>query len=127
MTPTEILPWLSTVIAAIALLGHLKGWVNSGEKQLSKNIAELKEKQIEDVTVISTAITKVDQKLIEHDRRIQTVESELRHMPSKETTHQLERTMERILGRLDTMDERLKPIAATNHRLQEYLLEQVQK
>ncbi len=106
-------------VAVSSLIGLILSTINLFI--LVKNLLSAGEKKIEE------RLVKSEKTLIDHDRRIQTVESELRHMPSKETTHQLERTMERILGRLDTMDERLKPIAATNHRLQEYLLEQVQK
>lgn len=116
MTPAEIIPWLTLILSSVAVLGHFKGWVNSGEKKL-----------LDDVNNLKADSESYEKKLIEHDRRIQSVEGELKHLPNREMTHELQIAMERIVGRLDTMDEKLKPIASTNHRLQEFLLEQAQK
>ncbi|WP_226787658.1 DUF2730 family protein [Pseudorhizobium xiangyangii] len=93
-------------LAIIALLGHAKGYFSSGEKTLTARV------------------DKVEGKLVEHDRRVQTVESEMRHLPDKSTAHKLELAMANLLGRLDAMDERMKPIAATSERLHDLLLEQ---
>jgi len=62
--------------------------------------------------------------LIDHDRRVQRLEDEMKHLPDRDTAHRLELTMERISGRLDALDERIRPIAQTSARLQEFLLEQ---
>lgn len=109
MDVAPLVPWIALAISSITLFGLVKNLLNSGEK-------EMKERQ-----------DKAEKTLIDHDRRIQTVESEMNHLPDRETTHKMQISMERIAGRLDTMDERLRPIAATNHRLQEYLLEQARK
>lgn len=102
-------PIVAFILAAIALATQVKSILSSGEKKLDERL------------------TKAEGKLVEYDRRIQTIESEMHHLPDRETTHKMQISMERIAGRLDTMDERLRPIAATNHRLQEYLLEQARK
>lgn len=104
-----IMPWIGAILSILALGGQVKTILSSGERKLEERV------------------TKVELKLVEHDRRVQTVESEMKHLPDRETAHSLQLAMERIVGRLDTMDERLRPIAATNHRLQEYLLEQAKK
>lgn len=101
--------WLGFVLAVIAILGHLKSFFGSGEAANSEKL-DAHEK-----------------KLTDHDRRIQKLENDLEHMPTGAAIHSLELMMERVLGRLDTMDERLKPIAATNLRLQDYLLEHSEK
>ena len=105
----QLMPWISAAIAIITLITLIKNSLTSGERKLDERM------------------TKVETKMIDYDRRIQTIQSELNHMPNKETAHNLQIAMERIVGRLDTMDERLRPIASTNHRLQEYLLEQAKK
>lgn len=45
------------------------------------------------------------------------VEHELRHMPDKETTHRLELAITALGGRLQALEERIKPIAAQAERL----------
>ncbi|MFC3074677.1 DUF2730 domain-containing protein [Shinella pollutisoli] len=102
-------PIVAFVLSLIALGTQVRSILSSGEKKLDERL------------------TKAESKLVEYDRRVQTLESEMRHMPDRDTAHRLELTMEKISGRLDTLDERLKPIAATSGRLQEFLLEQAQK
>lgn len=120
MTPSEVSQYLGLALAIIALLGHAKGYFSSGEKTLTARVG------------------KVEEKLVEHDRRIQAVESDIEHLPDRETTHRMEVAMTKIIGRLDaqeaalagrfeTMDERLKPIQAIGERLQDVLIEQARK
>lgn len=104
-----IMPWVGALLSIIALGTQLKNILSSGERKLDERLS------------------KTESTLIGHDRRIQKVETELQHLPDRDTAHRLELTMEKISGRLDTLDERLKPIAATSGRLQEFLLEQAQK
>jgi len=122
-----LMPWLTLALAVIALGGHAKNFVSSDTKELAASQAA-KDKEF------ALKQEAQEKKLIEHDRRIQTVENEMRHLPNRETTHQIEITMQKILGRLDAqdatltgrfeaMDERLKPIQAIGERLQDVLVE----
>ncbi|SIR41199.1 Protein of unknown function [Rhizobium sp. RU35A] len=96
-------------VSIFNLIAHIRTIMSSGEKKLDERL------------------TKAEGKLIEHDRRVQALEGEIKHLPDRETAHKLELALAQISGRLDTLDERLKPIAATSGRLQEFLLEQAQK
>ena len=69
-------------------------------------------------------LAKVETKLVEHDRRIQAVESEMKHLPDRDMAHRLELAVEKMSGRLDTMAETLKPIRATTERMNELLMDQ---
>ncbi|MGO8330504.1 DUF2730 family protein, partial [Rhizobium ruizarguesonis] len=46
-------------------------------------------------------------KLIEHDRRVQMLESDMKHLPARDTTHRIETTMAQIIGRLAAQDATL--------------------
>ena len=109
MNIQEIGSWLAVALSSLALLGHAKNFFGSDAKALQSRTE------------------KAEKALVDHDRRIQTVEGELRHMPDRETAHRLELAIERMNGRLDSMTETLKPISATTERLSEILLEQAQK
>lgn len=109
MDLSVVMPWVVAAMTIFNFIGLLKNWLSSGEKALGEKVGS------------------AEKKLIEHDRRIQAVEGELKHLPDRETAHKLELALAQISGRLDTLDERLKPIAATSGRLQEFLLEQAQK
>ncbi len=100
---------IALALSALNLVAAIRNLLSEGEKKLNERL-----------TIAETT-------LIKHDRRIQKVENDLEHMPTGAAIHSLELMMERVLGRLDTMDERLKPIAATNLRLQDYLLEHAEK
>ncbi|CAH0339589.1 DUF2730 family protein [Rhizobium sp. CECT 9324] len=112
MTTSEIYQYLGLALAVIALLGHAKGYFSSGEKTLLARIDKAEAK-----------VEKVETKLVEYDRRIQSIEGEIKHLPDRETTHRMELAMTEISGKLNVMAERLKPIEAIGERLQETLME----
>ena len=56
--------------------------------------------------------------------RVGRIEGELRHMPDKDATHSLEKSIVQLQGQLNAMSEQLKPVAAMAARMQEYLIEQ---
>ena len=114
MTTAEILLYLNTAVASVALLGHAKGYFSSGEKAIAKALTDLGE-----------LYGRHEEKLKEHDRRIQSVEGELKHLPTREAQHQIEISLEKISGRLDTLAESLKPIKANGEMLHDLLREQV--
>ncbi|MDP9590108.1 UNVERIFIED_ORG: hypothetical protein J2W19_002664 [Shinella zoogloeoides] len=118
MTPAEYLLYVNTALASLALLGHLKGYFSSGEKTLAERLASIDKKMDE-------RQTKAEAKLVEYDRRIQTVEGEIKHLPTRDAQHQLEISLEKINGRLDTLVESLKPIKHNGEMLGELLREQV--
>lgn len=119
----DLAPLMSWIVAAMTIVNFailLKGILSSGEKKLEERAA------------------KHEAKLVDHDRRIQTIENDMKHLPDKETTHRIEMTMLTIVGRLDkqdatlegrfsSMDERLKPIQAIGERLNDVLVDQMKK
>jgi len=119
----DVAPLISWIVAAMTILNFfilLKGIISSGEKKLEDRLV------------------KAESKLIDHDRRIQTVEGDMKHLPDKETTHRIEMTMITIVGRLDkqdatldgrfsAMDAQLKPIQAIGERLNDVLVDQMKK
>lgn len=56
--------------------------------------------------------------------RVFRVESEIKHLPDKDTAHRMEMAISRLEGRLETMDERLKPVASMASRMQDFMIEQ---
>lgn len=101
-----IMPWIGAVISIITLLTLLKNMLSSGEKALD------------------TRLTKAEDKLVQYDRRIQAIEGEMKHLPDRDSQHRIELNMEKINGRLDTLNETLRPIKANGELLNELLKEQ---
>jgi hypothetical protein len=119
----DLAPVLAWIIAAMTIVNFIvlmKNLLSAGEKKLEERVA------------------KVEGKAIEHDRRIQSVEGDMKHLPNQETMHSIELTMLKIVGRLDkqdatlegrfsAMDERLKPIQAIGERLNDVLVDQMKR
>ena len=121
--PQILLLWGNLFLSLAAVAGHIKNWMSSGEKRLAEEQKKL-----------SDTIARHESKLTDHDRRIQSIEGDMKHLPNRDTAHQLALAMAEISGRLNSMeaqiegrlnamDERLKPISSTTLRLQEFLLE----
>lgn len=100
---------VALLLSSLNLIAHVRNMLSLGEKKLDARL------------------TKVEAKLIEQDRRIQSVESEMKHLPDRDMAHRLELAVEKMSGRLDTMAETLKPIRATTERMNELLVEQAKK
>ncbi|WP_440410651.1 DUF2730 family protein [Neorhizobium petrolearium] len=109
MSLPEILQYLTLALSIIALLGHGKNFFSSGEKSLTERTS------------------KAEKTIIDHDRRIQTLEGEMKHLPSRESQHRIELNMAEINGRLDVLNESLKPIRANAELVNDLLREQVKK
>lgn len=109
MTPAEMSQYLGLALAVIALLGHAKGYFSSGEKTLTARVE------------------KAEAKLVEYDRRIQTIEGEMKHLPDREAQHRMELQLAEMNGKFAALEERLRPIAQVSIRLQEFMLEQANK
>lgn len=109
MNILELTPYLALALAIFSLVGLIKNNLTSGEKELAKEQEEH------------------EKKLIDLDRRVQSVESDLKHLPDREMTHRLELNLEKLSSQVATLNERVKPIAATNERMMELLMEQGKK
>ncbi|WP_422371331.1 DUF2730 family protein [Hoeflea sp.] len=105
MTTAEISQYLGLALAVIALLGHAKGYFSSGERQ------------------IKTDLEAVKVKLIEHDRRIQAAEGELKHLPDKDTVNDLRLTLAQLQGNVSALSESMGSVSRTVHRIDDWLRE----
>lgn len=105
----SVLPWVSGLISIITLLTLLKNILSSGEKELGVRLKA------------------VETKLIEHDRRVQTIEGEMKHLPDRDAQHRMELQLAEMNGKFAALEERLRPIAQVSIRLQEFMLEQANK
>ncbi|WP_320202454.1 DUF2730 family protein [Agrobacterium rosae] len=127
MTTAEIALYVSLALGVIAIFGHVKVWMNSGEKELTKDVTAIKAEHAASVAALKTENESHERKLIEHDRRIQSIESDMKHLPDRESQHRLELALEKVNGRLDTLNETLKPIKANGEAMNELLIERAKQ
>ncbi|PRA87936.1 hypothetical protein CQ054_05930 [Ochrobactrum sp. MYb29] len=111
MNLQPLMPWLAAAVSVSHALAGVYSWMTSPARSNSEDIGKIKSDQAA------------------HDRRIQAVEAELKHIPDQATIHKLELFMEKLSGRLDsidgrfdTVDEKLKPIQAATERMNEALM-----
>lgn len=111
MTPAEISQYLGLALAVIALLGHLKTFTSSGERALEKRIDSLEKEKMPGL----------EKTAVNHDRRIQRVEDELKHLPDKDTVVELRLALTELKGTVNTLGETVGSVSRTVHRIDDYL------
>lgn len=106
----ELRAWLPPLIAAAALLWTLVSAARSARRS--------------EVDELSTKIDVLNAAQAEVKSRLATAEMAIRHLPDKDSSHRLEMAIARLEGRMETMDERLKPVAIMAARVQERMFEE---
>lgn len=101
--------WL---LAALTGVNLIIGIANTVWTWWNKGAAEVTE-QLKEMT----------RKLIDHDRRIQSAESELRHMPSKEQVSALVTEMRGVTERLSAMRDEQRRQGESIGRIEDVMLE----
>lgn len=100
--------WLISGLTAISLL---LGIANLIWSWMSKGGARLAAK-----------LDKVDACTDEHERRIQSIEGELKHMPSRQDVAALELQLNTVQGQVQSIDREVASVARTARRIEEHLL-----
>jgi len=72
-------------------------------------------------------LRKVGEALDGHDRRIQSVEQEIKHMPSRETVHKLELTMKDMQTQLAAMAASSEATERTARRVEQFLIDRANR
>ncbi|WP_336802000.1 DUF2730 family protein [Kaistia sp. MMO-174] len=109
MSPSDIQQALSIASLLAALGASIYTWLTTRSR------------------VNETQIAALSDKAAEHDRRLDKVENDLRHLPDKDLTHRMEMTLTKMQGDMAVLNERLQPVSAIAERLQEFLLEQAKR
>lgn len=113
----EVLTFLQLYGGALALLGTIAtAMLSSKFVTREAHAAALGERD--------GRIQAISQKVELLEDRVFRIESEIKHLPDKDTAHRMEMAISRLEGRLETMDERLKPVASMANRMQEFMLDQ---
>lgn len=122
----DIVTFKDIVIGAAAVLAAALTIWNFFQSPSKKNEAELT-KQSDALALlrhdVNVETRVIDDKIDAIAGRVSTIETTIHQMPDKDSQHRLELALEKVSGRLDTMNERLNPIDNLARRLQENLLE----
>lgn len=107
--------WVPLLVSIIAL--GTAGWniITGPAAKLATVIDKMSKSFDDEVRVL-------DRRLDAAESNINTINTELRHLPDREATHRLEMAVQELNGRMGILDERLKPVAAISERMQELML-----
>ncbi len=100
------LPWIAAILSVSALLAQAKSFFSSGEK------------------VLDERLSRVEHTLVIHDRRVQKIENELEHLPSKEDVHELKLAIEKLNGVVGKLSGDMQTLSRTVDRIDAYLREE---
>lgn len=116
----EIGTFITTVVTPVGTLLAvglaLWNFFQSPSRKNAEDIASFRKTVGEDIKLLDTAIDGVANRVIQ-------LEALIGQVPTKDSIHDLAMGIERISGRLETMNARLDPIDHLGRRLQEVLLE----
>lgn len=101
MEPGTIAQWASASVAVFAIIYTLV----SARSRATKETVE-----------------RIEQRLREAEQHLNQITGDIRHMPKANEVHQIMMSLTRIEGRLETMEERLKPLESITSRMQDYLI-----
>jgi hypothetical protein len=109
----ELVPWLSLALALVSIaLPYITGRSREVDRKIDSKA---------DALQVGALAGKLD--LVED--RVTIVESDLKHLPDKETTHRLEMSLGDLRSEVRGLSEKMKPIAAIADRVQDAVMEKV--
>lgn len=114
-----LLRWGALLLAACGLLYTV---ISARSKAATDRVAKL------ETTVASKAeaetVRLLAGKLDIAEDHISRLVGEMRHLPSREQTHELALALKDMKGEIGVLAEKLKPISHTTERLQEFLIDE---
>lgn len=99
-----LMPWIAAVLSISTLLTNIYTIFTSPSR---KNAAD---------------INKMHGDLVNYDRRIQAIEGEMKHLPSKESVHQLQLALTDMKGQITTMAKSSDATERGMRRVEEFIL-----
>jgi len=111
-----VIPYLVALNTIIAIGTAAYTFLTSGAKQTAADLTNHKK-------VVSEQLAAFDKKNAEHDRRIQAVEGELKHLPDKDMVTDLRLALAELKGNVGALTGEMGSIARTVRRIEDYLQE----
>ena len=116
MMPPEFKEWLGVLIQISTLGGLVYVWLTSGAK---KAVTDLDAHRKAD----ADAKARIESAIAGHDRRIQTMENELKHLPDKDNVVELKLTLSELRGTVAVLSESVGRVVRSVDRIENYMHE----
>lgn len=112
---------MQAVMALVAISSLVTTIIMTRGKAAADKVAELE--RTLGTKAGSAWVSAIEGRLNAVEDRVSRVESRLEHTPDKDVSHRLEMAIARLEGRMETMDERLKPVAEMAARVHERMFD----
>jgi hypothetical protein len=122
MNVADISPWFTIALASASLIGTLWAIISKPGAKAQEDVQRLSAIVADKAEQIEFA--ELEERVRVTEGQLAAVRADLQHLPDKDTSHRMEMAIARLEGRLETMDERLKPVAAMASRMQDFMLEE---
>ncbi len=116
MMPQTLGEWLVALGLLISIGGNIFSWFTFGGKRAEAGLTLYKEQAGERFTTIEAEVGDLG-------HRMQTVEGEFRHLPSKKDVHDLNILVERMIGTQGRQEEKLEAVDRSIRRVEDFLIE----
>jgi hypothetical protein len=127
MPPEQIIAWIVAANTAITLATSLYTFLTSRASKAIAAIEKLSAACEQDREKRKIADEAVVARFSLLEQRVLKTEAAIEHLPDVQASHRLELAIATLNGRIETLDEKLKPVAAIADRMQELLLEQAKR
>lgn len=130
MEPGNIAQWVALAVAVSTTIYQA---VSLRSKAAAEKVSDLEKKtdakfgEIEGKVADKSSVGRMgalEERVDKVEDRVSRAESRLEHMPDRESSHRLELAITRLDGRMETLDERVKPIAAMAQRVHERMFDE---
>lgn len=134
MDLTQLLAWIVAANTITTFATTAYNLMSTRATKALKAIESLEGK----IASLASERQSASEEIVERFQKVETrllkIEADMEHMPDRDHAHRIELAIEkltgrmatldeRVTGRMDTLDERMKPISAATARLQNYLIE----
>lgn len=95
---------ISLALNSVNLVATLRSILSAGEKKLEGRVE------------------KVEKNQVDHDRRIQSVESDIQHMPDKDSFQKMQLDLAELKGQINSMVKSSEATERATRRVEDFLL-----
>lgn len=122
----DLVTWASLASPLLSFATVIYVWLTAGGKKAQADVDAFKKSSAEDLQEIRTSIdvkcSEIDKRVDDHGVRIQSIESDMKHLPDVGAFTDLRLAVSEIKGEAGKQAEVVNGIARTVHRMENYLL-----
>lgn len=111
----DLKDWLGLAALVISVGSSLWMIISSGSKRTASELIEFKKADAEDKKAMMAAITELG-------KRTQSLEAEIKHMPSKEMVFKLQNDLTEMKGQVMTMVKSSEATERATRRVEDFLM-----